>query len=98
MPEVSVSISQGNLLEAVYALNQSSEFHVFADSTIASVPVSQYTFVRAPVDSVLNVLLSETEYSFVSYRNYVFVIAPRSAIGEYRSTAYYQALEESIEV
>ena len=98
IPEVNVSISQGNLLEAVYALNQSSEFQVFADSTFASVPVSQYTFVRAPVDSVLNVLLSETEYSFVSYRNYVFVIAPRSAIGENRSTAYYQALEESIEV
>lgn len=98
MPEVSVTIPRGDLLDAVNELNKANDFQIFADSTVESVPVDGYDFVSTPMDSVLIVLLAETEYSFVSYRNYVFVIAPSAIIGEDRSTAYYQALEESLEV
>lgn len=53
-------------------------------------------FTDQTLDEVLEDLLQETTLSFIDYRGYARIIAPRLLIDQSYSSDYYQALESSI--
>ena len=58
--------------------------------------ISSISFDNKSLDDVLKELLTETTLSYIDYRGYARVVAPRLVIDQSYSSDYYKALEGSL--
>ena len=90
---INITFDNASIPEAIGQINQSQNTQVyFRDSDIPSKKITE-SYENTSLTEILDNILNGTLLSYLSYRDYAIVVAPKNIIDEYYTADYYIALK-----
>ncbi len=95
---ITAAFSGQSLGQVLATLEDQGPFQIYAFDADLTLILPDLQFSETALDEVLDQVLGSTPLGHLYYRDHLVVVAPREALGEQLSAAYYQALQESLDV